>query len=183
MSPERRRQLALAAIAIGLAVTAYVLWPQAAGTVRPPSNAPGGARTGASPVEGAAAPDVHLEALAVEHERPGAIERDLFKFKPKPAPPPPVYLPPPRPAMQPVEAGGPPPPPPIAPIPLKFIGVLQSANSALMAILSDGRGVPMYGKEGDTVLGQYKILRIATDSIEMAYIDGRGRQTIRLSGS
>ena len=52
-----------------------------------------------------------------------------------------------------------------------------------MAILSDGRGAPMYGKEGDTVLGQYKILRIATDSIEMAYIDGRGRQTIRLSGS
>jgi hypothetical protein len=182
MRPERRRQLALGAIAIGLTVTAYVLWPQPAGTARPASNLTGGKRSSASPAGGVAAPDVHLEALAEAHERPGAVERNLFKFKPKPAPPPPVYVAPP-PVMQPVVPAGPPPPPPIAPIPLKFIGVLQSANSALMAILSDGRGAPMYGKEGDTVLGQYKILRIATDSIEMAYIDGRGRQTIRLSGS
>jgi len=33
------------------------------------------------------------------------------------------------------------------------------------------------------VLGQYRILRISAESIEMAYLDGRGRQTIRLSGS
>jgi hypothetical protein len=66
---------------------------------------------------------------------------------------------------------------------LKFIGVLETANTQKIAVLSDGRGAPLYGKEGDTVLGQYKILHIGVESIEMAYLDGRGRQTIRLSGS
>jgi hypothetical protein len=50
-------------------------------------------------------------------------------------------------------------------------------------VLSDGRGAPVYGSEGETVLGQYRILRIGTESIEMSYLDGRGRQTIRFSGS
>ena len=49
-------------------------------------------------------------------------------------------------------------------------------------MLSDGRGGLMYGREGDTVDGRYRMLRVGTDSIEMAYVDGRGRQTIRLSG-
>jgi hypothetical protein len=40
----------------------------------------------------------------------------------------------------------------------------------------------MHGREGDTVDGRYRLLRVGTDSIEMAYMDGRGRQTIRLSG-
>jgi hypothetical protein len=66
---------------------------------------------------------------------------------------------------------------------LKFIGVLETANTQKIAVLTDGRGAPLYGKEGDTVLGQYKILHIGVESIEMAYLDGRGRQTIRLSGS
>jgi len=50
-------------------------------------------------------------------------------------------------------------------------------------VLSDGRGgIPMYGKEGDIIDGRYRILKIGVESIEMAYLDGRGRQTIRLSG-
>jgi hypothetical protein len=61
--------------------------------------------------------------------------------------------------------------------------MLETANTQKIAVLSDGRGAPLYGKEGDTVLGQYKILHIGAESIEMAYLDGRGRQTIRLSGS
>jgi hypothetical protein len=78
---------------------------------------------------------------------------------------------------------GPPPPLPPPPIALKFIGLLETGNMQRIAILSDGRGAPLYGREGDTVLGQYKILHIGVESIEMAYLDGRGRQTIRLSGS
>jgi hypothetical protein len=66
---------------------------------------------------------------------------------------------------------------------LKFIGVLETSNAQKIAVLSDGRGAPIYGKEGETVLGQYKILRIGIESIDMAYLDGRGRQTIRMSGS
>ena len=40
----------------------------------------------------------------------------------------------------------------------------------------------MHGKEGDIIEGRYRVLRVGTDSIDLVYADGRGRQTIRLSG-
>jgi hypothetical protein len=99
----------------------------------------------------------------------------------KPPPPPP---PPPRLTVGPEPPPPPPVPPPPPPITLKFIGVVDAPPPGKkLAILSDGRGSPVYGHEGDTVLGQYRILRIGAESIEMSYLDGRGRQTIRLSGS
>ena len=52
-----------------------------------------------------------------------------------------------------------------------------------IALLSDGRGGPsIFGKEGDVIEGRYKIVRIGAESIEVAYLDGHGRQTIRLTG-
>jgi hypothetical protein len=50
------------------------------------------------------------------------------------------------------------------------------------AILSDGRGNVFYGKEGDIIEGRYRVLRVGADTVELSYLDGRGRQTIRLSG-
>ena len=50
-----------------------------------------------------------------------------------------------------------------------------------MAVLSDSRGNPFYGKEGDIIEGRYRVLRIASDSVDVAYADGRGQQTLRLS--
>jgi len=68
-------------------------------------------------------------------------------------------------------------------ITMKFIGLVESSESAQkIAILSDGRGI-YEGREGDIIEGRYRILRIGVESVEMAYLDGRGRQTIRLSGS
>ena len=52
-----------------------------------------------------------------------------------------------------------------------------------IAILSDGRNAPFYGKEGAIIEGRYRILKIGVESVELAYADGRGRQTIRLTGS
>jgi hypothetical protein len=80
---------------------------------------------------------------------------------------------------------GPPPPPPLPPIPLKFLGVVDTpGKSQRLAVLSDGRGgAPFSGKEGDIIEGRYRILRIGSESIEIAYLDGRGRQVIRQSGS
>jgi hypothetical protein len=180
MLPERRRQLLLVLIAVALAVVVYVEWPQTADQVRTTSN-PRGATS--APAAGLSAPDVHLKSLEEERTKPGEVERNLFRFRAKPAPPPA-----PRPTVaiappQPIAPSGPPPPPPLPPIALRFIGLLETGNTQRIAILSDGRGAPLYGKEGDTVLGQYKILHIGVESIEMAYLDGRGRQTIRLSGS
>ena len=77
---------------------------------------------------------------------------------------------------------GPPPPPPVPPIPFKFIGILEVPGQAQrVAILSDARGV-YHGREGDIIEGRYRILKIGAESVEMAEVDGRGRQTIRLSG-
>ena len=72
----------------------------------------------------------------------------------------------------------------MAPIALKFIGIWEMAEQRKkIAILSDGKGgVPIYGGEGETVEGRYRILKIGAESIEMSHLDGRGRQTIRLSG-
>jgi hypothetical protein len=76
---------------------------------------------------------------------------------------------------------GPPPPPPI---PLKFIGTVEApSQSKRLAALVDSLGRAFQGGEGDVIAGQYRIVKIGTESIEMTYLDGRGRQTIRLSGS
>src|SRR6185436_5718785 len=126
------------------------------------------------------APDVRLEALEAERPKPAPTERDLFRFKQKPPPPPPKPMAMP---VAPPMPTGPPPPPPPPPIPFKFIGLVESGPAKRIAVLSDGRGAPVYGREGDIIEGRYRILRIGAESIEMEHIDGRGRQTIRLSGS
>jgi hypothetical protein len=76
----------------------------------------------------------------------------------------------------------PPGPPPLPPIPLKFTGVVERASGVRWAVLVDGKGGVMYGKDGDIVDGRYTIVKIGTESIEMTYTDGRGRQVIRLTG-
>jgi hypothetical protein len=68
---------------------------------------------------------------------------------------------------------------------LKFVGTMK-VGGRMMAVLSDASGLqrePVYGFEGDTILGQYRLVRVSAESIEMTYLDGRGRQTIRFSGS
>jgi len=200
MEPKRRREATLALVVVLLGVVAFAAYqtlstpadrpsaaatptskPQAGSTGSPqagqPARAPGSATAGAQE-----APQVHLEALVSERPEPvGSAARDIFRFRVKPPPPPP---PPPRPIVGPQPPPPPPPPPPVPPIALKFIGVVDSPPPGKrVAVLSDGRGAPVYGHEGETVLGQYRILRIGAESIEMSYLDGRGRQTIRLSGS
>lgn len=66
------------------------------------------------------------------------------------------------------------------PIPLKFIGLLEQGNKRV-AILSDGKGQPIYASEGQTVLGQYKLLSIRVGSVTMSYLDGQGVQQIKMA--
>jgi hypothetical protein len=144
-----------------------------------PSNQRG---RGAAPQATPTVADVNLEALQAEHDEPEEPERNPFVFRQKPAPPPPRQpVAPPQPVeVTPQAPAGPPPPPPI---PLKFIGVLEiPSQNAKVAVLSDGRGGTYHAREGQTVLGQYKLLKIGAESAEMSYVDGRGRQTLRLSG-
>jgi hypothetical protein len=186
MEPKRRRELLLAGFVVVLGAVVYVAiagWPFGTSATPPPTSN-GQERTARNDRSGPAAaetPDVHLEALDAERPKPDAPGRNLFRFKPKPPPPPPPAALVVRPAESAPVATGPPPPPPIT---LKFIGIVDAGQSKkVVAVLSDGRGSPVYGREGETVLGQYRILRIGTESIEMSYLDGRGRQTIRFTGS
>src|SRR5262245_64905502 len=150
---RKREQIVLGVLLVVLAFAAYRAWMQTSPAAAPSSNERG--RTArAKNAEPPTAPDVHLGLLQEDHPKPQA-ERNLFRVKPK-APPPA----PPRPAV-PLPPPGPPPPPPgpapPPPITLKFLGAVGSGPDRV-AVLSDGVGAPVYGKEGATILGRYRIL-------------------------
>ena len=104
-------------------------------------------------------------------------ERDPFRFRPKPPPPAPRIQAPPLESTPPVPTGPPPPPP----IPLKFFGVMSVSGQRRAAFI-DVNGNTFTGKEGDVLEGRYRLLRIGPDSVDLAYLDGRGQQSIRLTG-
>jgi hypothetical protein len=124
--------------------------------------------------------EVHLKALSEARPEAESSERNPFRFYVKPPPPPP---PPPQtekvapPPIEPIVPVVPPPPP----ITLKYIGLLDVGGGEKVAIFSDCRAT-MRGKEGDVIAGQYRLVKIGTESVVMEYVDGRGRQTIRQSG-
>jgi hypothetical protein len=179
MERKRRRQMGLAALAVLVVVAVYQFWPRTAAITAGTSNQ----RSSTARNRGAelqiTAPDVHLEALTAERQKPEDVSRNLFRFKPKPPPPPP-----PRPAVPasppapPVPTGPPPPPD----IPLKLAAILQQ-GSIKIASLTDNLGNVILAKEGDPVEGRYRLWKIGVESVEISYLDGRGRKTIRLSGS
>jgi hypothetical protein len=190
MLSEAQRAGSLAALALALGTVIYRELPTTSAPPPPASNradaAGSAARRAASPAApaGPAAPDVHLAALATNRAKPVTQERNLFRFKTRAAPPAP--LPPPRPVdtVAAVRPGptGPAPPPPIT---LKFIGMLDTGDQKpKVAILSDSAGHVFYGYEGGPAIeGRYRILKVGAESVDMSYLDGRGRTTLRLSGS
>ena len=193
METERKRQLALGALAVILALVLYqMVYRAAPATSSAPVASSNGERTPTRAAQSdspPAAPDVHLQALNADRPRPESSERNLFRFATKAPPPPPPTVPspsrgtPPPPVVVAPMPSGPPQPAPPPPITLKFIGIIEATERAQkIAILSDGRNVPFYGREGDIIEGRYRILKIGVESVELAYVDGRGRQTIRLTG-
>jgi hypothetical protein len=186
MDRKRPRELALGGVAVLLvAIAAWTLQRVSApssGAAVPASTAPANdaqARPKNPIIE------VDLESLQVERAEPGENTRNPFRFRARPEPPPSAAI---------VEqqqqaaaaaqaANGPLEPPPPPRIPLKYIGDVQDPKNPgkKIAILSDSRGT-YYGREGEVVEGRYRILKIGVESIELAYLDGRGRQTIRQTG-
>ena len=90
----------------------------------------------------------------------------------------PTPVAPPSVPVGPVLPPGPPPPPPIA---VKFIGVVSRRDVGKIAVLSDGKNV-YYGREGEIVDGRWRIVSIGEESLQIEHADGRGRQTVRLTG-
>lgn len=179
MAANRRLPLLLGGLVVAIGVAVWS-WSGRAGSSSSAAATQAGRR--AAPQGQAASGemvDVNIEALSAERVVPEEGGRNPFRFGSSRPPATAVpeaeasaTLPP-----APVVPSGPPPPPPIA---LKFIGIVEKGDTKV-AILS-GAGYTLHGKEGDSVDGRYRILRIGVESIEIAYLDGRGRQTIRLTG-
>ena len=181
MASKRRREVWLGAVAVVL--LALAVW-----NMRPTESQPAAtAASAAAPTNAAAArnslTDIDLDALQKERPQPQESKRNPFGFQPKPAPAaPPRAVIAPSPADT-ASAAGPMEPPPLPPITLKYIGDMAdpAKPGKRIAILSDGRHA-LYGREGEVIEGRYQILRIGVESVELAYLDGRGRQTIRQTG-
>ena len=176
-----RQLLLLGALAIGVVVVVMARRADnAAGTSQARSN--GRSATTTTAARETSVADLKLELLKSDSSNLEPSTRNPFQFRSKPsapaartqasaAKPPVVIAPPPVPQ-------GPPPPPPIA---LKYIGVLETAQGR-MAVFRDNGGDIVNGREGDIIDGRYRLLKIGVESADLAYMDGRGRQTIRLSG-
>lgn len=184
MPAERQRQLLFGLLAL-LAVVGT--WQYLGATASPEGAAPAAARRAAATAAPPVPVDVSLGSLDDARHGPDDAGRNLFVFGARQvaAPVGGVTRRPVRPADGPVAPpvftpSGPPPPPPI---PLKFIGLVEgTATSRRIAVLSDSKGLVVHGTEGAIIDGRYRILAIGPESIDIAYADGRGRQTLRLSG-
>jgi hypothetical protein len=198
MEAKRRQTIVLGGLIV---VLTMVVWWQFGlpSSVPEPVPAAGQTQKPTAAARGQVAVEVPLVSMALlEQPRSEPIDtgRDLFKFaarsRPadggattgKPAGPGGGGAPSPAGPGGPTGAAGtadtPAPPPPIA---LKFIGLVQKqGDPAKIAVLSDSRGV-YHGREGDIIEGRYRIVRIGNESVELVYLDGRGRQVLRLSGA
>jgi hypothetical protein len=167
-----------------VALVAYQMWPAASATSAVPSSNP---RTGTA--GGAASREqidpaelkVRLEALQAKRPDPGGQERNPFRFQPPPAPPPPPRLPTVSMPTGPEGPPQPPPPPPIPPIPLKFMGTVEKPGM-ILAALTDCKGFSYAAREGETIDGRYKLVKIGVESVVLEYPNGTGRTTVRKSG-
>ncbi|MGQ0735486.1 MAG: hypothetical protein ACT4QD_17760 [Acidobacteriota bacterium] len=186
MAVDRRTRGLLAVVGVAIAALVAVRWLTGSPDAAPVSRAPARERAPRDAGgDGQSTPvDVNLAALTGARSEPAGSGRDPFRFRPKPAPAP-LVPPTNAPTRLPADpAGGTAAPgsaTAIPPIALKLIGLVQKADGTKIAVLTDGRH-PLYGVEGQDLEGQYRILKIGTESIEIAYLDGRGRKTIPLTG-
>ena len=155
----------------------YRMWPAAAPGLAPSNQAD--ARKAQEAARARGPLEVHLDELKQEPpSEKGDTTRNPFRFYVKPPPPPPPKPVTPPPVVHvPVPGDSdyrPPPPPPIT---IRFIGTLEQGKTKV-AVFTDGKGQPVYASEGQTVMGQYKLLKIGVESVTMSYLDGKGVQQI-----
>jgi hypothetical protein len=184
MTPAVQRQVAvLAALLAVLVVVAVVQLRGGNPTPAAPRSTPSNQASGRG---GAAAQvpvtDVKLDVLNKAESAYPKPERNPFQFRARQEAPAAGGG---RPTQAPesVTPPVPPGPPPLPPIPWRFVGVAELPGGAgRVGAFSDGRGNTTWAKEGDIIDGRYRVLRVGPDSAEVAYADGRGRQSLRLSG-
>jgi len=190
-----RRTIRLIVLAGLLAALAAAIWygrrPGPSGPAGSTAVRRSGGSTAAADQSAPPLPAVSLGMLAASRREPPPPTRNPFRPGSQPAAAVrPAVVNPSRPlpglttpAGQAAPGGGAPAAAPPPPIPLRLIGLVEIGNGGpKVAVLSDGRDV-YYGRDGEVVDGRYRIVRIGNDSVEMTYVDGRGRQTLRLPGA
>lgn len=179
---EQRRQLLLLGglVVVAVAVGYSQFGGTAAEVTAPASNAQA---TGAVPARSTASLPEPLRLADLEpvpEQVAGA--RNPFGFGSRPAPPapPPAPAPPPRPVV--TAPPTPPGPPPLPPIQVKFLGFVEDPSHPGKVVALGINGGVVVAREGELVDGRYRLLKVGLETIVMAYPDGRGQTTIRLSG-
>ncbi|HTV02961.1 MAG TPA: hypothetical protein VMF13_20610 [Luteitalea sp.] len=194
MARDPRQQRLVLGGLLGLLL--IVSWWQFGGSARPSGASTGTPRrppTG--PASKAAGPTANIdEVLArgvgltrLDEDRPAPEEGGRDPFRSGPAAVGPDQPSGNQTTTQPPTASVPAPPPlppqPVGPPPIvvKFIGVVSRQDVGKVAVLSDGKNV-YYGRAGEIVDGRWRIVSIGEESLQIEYADGRGRQTVRLTG-
>ena len=181
--PQNGRPRAWLLLLLGLAAVALLMtkvltqWPAPAAQSATPT------RTGARARGQAVDPkelDIRLEALEAARPDQGEVARNPFRFYTKPAPPPPPVSDQPIGSVNPNPQ--PPPPPPVPPIPWKLMGFVEIKPGVRIAALSDCKGGTWNARQGEIVDGQYRVVQLGIESVVIEYLDGKGRQTLRLEG-
>ncbi len=180
MSPERQRHVLMGLLAALVAVGAW----RYLGAPAPDAPAAAAARRGEQAIVTVPPVDVRLDALDGARRGPEEIARNPFVFGARElSAAAPVRRDSDTAAVVPMPAMLPPGPPPLPPVPFKFIGLVEDATGGRrLAVLSDSKGLVVHGGEGAIIDGRFRILSIGPESLEIAYADGRGRQTLRLAG-
>jgi hypothetical protein len=171
----RRQAVLLAVLVVALILVLVYQFGAGSGA---PAGSPGAApaipaREAAARDRAESVPALRLEALEADRADPAGSGRNLFREKPKAPPPPPPRATPPPPPPDPNPQ--PPPPPPIA---LKLVAIVEGSGRPIAA-LTDDRDV-FWGREGDVIEGRYRIVKINVESIDIAYLDGRGQRRLGL---
>ena len=178
MNGLKRRPIVFVAAAAVLITLLAIARPSLYQTAVPVDQASKSSGTAAGFVPVAPVVNLELHRLQTAARALSDSQRDPFRFRPIPPPPAARAQAAPSPAFTPSVPTGPPPPPSLG---LKYLGWLTIGGEQV-AVFIDARGNSFKGKQGDILEGRYRVLRIGPDSVELAFLDGRGRQSIRLTG-
>lgn len=178
MVKDKRGLIVLVAL---VALAVWLLFFRDSGTPAVSSNSPAASARPA----GSAVPWINLERLDSKRPAVALGMRDVFKYgvrpapTPLPAPPPgdetPTPYVPPTPMPTPM-------PTPVPPMPLKFSGVVKQKTGPKIAILVTEQKEILYGREGETLAGRYRIVNIGLESIKVQDVTSGHEQTIRIGG-
>ena len=173
-TPRTQAFLLTALVGVLAVVIAYQFWggsPAATGPAASNPLPPGTSMAaGTEPVS-----HVRLDLLSKDAPAYTPPQRNPFRFRVRPAPvvrqpvaPPPVFVAPP-----------PPPPPGPPPIRIRYVGSFIKADLGLVVMLKDeATGLAHTSQAGQVVDGRYRLLSATYDAVEIAHLDGRGRQRI-----